>query len=148
MRKGKDGRLSPTQLGYWLIYTFTRVYSTRQSDRNSFCGDAVLDSNYAIFRNEDSILDQIYKTKLHMFEFVLCRFEFQQASSAIAKLFRSKCIKLYEAIRSGQFFYLPEQIKNHQYITTLQPSSAAVISFKKHVERIGWCYYSLDMNIG
>ena len=32
-----------------------------QSDRNSFCGDVVLDSFNMAYRDEDSILYQIYK---------------------------------------------------------------------------------------
>ena len=38
-------------------------YSVMQSDGNSFYGDVVLESFNDIFRNEDNILDQIYKSK-------------------------------------------------------------------------------------
>ena len=34
-----------------------------QSDRNSFCGDVVLDSFYKTPQDEDNILDQMYKSK-------------------------------------------------------------------------------------
>ena len=37
-----------------------RLYSVMQSDGNSFCGNVVLDSFNKAYRNEDSILDQIY----------------------------------------------------------------------------------------
>ena len=36
-------------------------YSVMQSDGNSFCGDVVLDSFNKASRDEDNILDQIYK---------------------------------------------------------------------------------------
>ena len=35
-------------------------YSVVQSDRNIFCDDVVLDSFDLAFKDEDSILDQIY----------------------------------------------------------------------------------------
>ena len=38
-------------------------YRVMQSDRNSFCGDVVLESFYKASRDEGSILDQIYKSK-------------------------------------------------------------------------------------
>ena len=34
-----------------------------QSDRNSFCGDVVLESFNKASRNEDNFLDQIYESK-------------------------------------------------------------------------------------
>ena len=34
-----------------------------QSDGNSFCGNDVLDSINKSFRDEDNILDQVYKSK-------------------------------------------------------------------------------------
>ena len=39
------------------------LYSVMQSDGNSFCGDVVLDSFNKTYRDEDNILDQIYKSK-------------------------------------------------------------------------------------
>ena len=35
-------------------------YSVMQTDRNSFCGDVVLDSFNMSYRDGESILDQIY----------------------------------------------------------------------------------------
>ena len=35
-----------------------------QSDGNSFCGNVVLDGFTEAYRDEDNILDQIYKSKL------------------------------------------------------------------------------------
>ena len=40
-----------------------RLYSVMKSDRNGFCVDVISDSNKAS-RDEDSILDQIYKSKI------------------------------------------------------------------------------------
>ena len=39
------------------------MYCVMQSDGNSFCGYVVLDSFKKAFRDEDKILDQIYKGK-------------------------------------------------------------------------------------
>ena len=38
-------------------------YSVMQSDGNIFCGDVVLDSFNEASRDEDNILDQVYKSK-------------------------------------------------------------------------------------
>ena len=37
--------------------------SVMQSEWNRFCGDVVLDSFYKASRNEDNIIDQLYKNK-------------------------------------------------------------------------------------
>ena len=39
------------------------MYGVMQSDGNSFCEDVVLDSFNKASRNEDNILDQVYKSK-------------------------------------------------------------------------------------
>ena len=39
------------------------LYSGMQSDRNSFCGDDVLESFNMAYRDKDIILDQIYQSK-------------------------------------------------------------------------------------
>ena len=41
----------------------SREYSMMQSDGNRFFGDVVLDSFNKEYRDEDFILDQIYKSK-------------------------------------------------------------------------------------
>ena len=40
-----------------------RLYSVMQSDRNSFCGDVVLDSFYMAYRDEGRILCENMKSK-------------------------------------------------------------------------------------
>ena len=42
---------------------YVRTYSVMQSDGNSFCGDVVLDSFNKASRDENNILDQMYKSK-------------------------------------------------------------------------------------
>ena len=39
------------------------LYSVMQSDGNRFCGDVVLNSFKKASRDEDNILDQVYKSK-------------------------------------------------------------------------------------
>ena len=38
-----------------------------QADQNSFCVDVVLDSVNMVFRDEDSILDQMYRKNMFVF---------------------------------------------------------------------------------
>ena len=40
------------------------IYSVMQSDKNRFCGDVVLDSFNIAYKDEDNILDQIYKKQI------------------------------------------------------------------------------------
>ena len=44
-------------------FTVSSIYSVMQSDGNSFCGDVVLDSFNMMYRDEDNILYQIYRSK-------------------------------------------------------------------------------------
>ena len=45
------------------LFCRIKAYSVMQSDGNSFGGDVVLDSFNKTFRDEDNILDQIYKSE-------------------------------------------------------------------------------------
>ena len=42
-----------------------------QSDGNSFCGDVVLNSFNKVYRDEDNILDQVYKWKYVRMIFIM-----------------------------------------------------------------------------
>ena len=46
-------------------------YSVMQSDGNSYCGNVVLNSFNKESRNEDNILDQIYKSKYFRIIFMM-----------------------------------------------------------------------------
>ena len=49
---------------YWMIFYHCKVlYSVMQSHGNSFCGDVVLISFNKASRDDDNILDQVYKSK-------------------------------------------------------------------------------------
>ena len=41
-----------------------------QSDRNNFCGDVILDSVNMVFKDEDSISDQIYEKQIYIRIFI------------------------------------------------------------------------------
>ena len=56
-----------TSVFFILLSYLNMMYSVMQSDGNSFCGDVVLDSFNVEYRNEDSILDQIWKTDILKF---------------------------------------------------------------------------------
>ena len=51
---------------YATVHLYTRqvtFYSVMQSDGSGFCGDVVTDSFNKAYRDDDNILDQIYKSK-------------------------------------------------------------------------------------